>query len=166
MQIRPLCPDDIPSLAELLVESVSGGASIGFMAGFDAIAAAAHWTARAAAMARGDLVILVAATDDGVAGTITLAIDTPPNQSHRADVQKMMVARTAQRRGLGAELMAAAEAEARRRGRSLLVLDTISHSAAGRLYERCGWTRAGEIPDYALMPQGGLAPTTVYFKRL
>ena len=41
-----------------------------------------------------------------------------------------------------------------------------SNSAAARLYESCGWTRVGDIPDYALMPAGGLAPTTVYFKRL
>lgn len=166
MQIRPFCSTDMAGLTDLLVEAVAGGASIGFMAGFDEAAAAAYWTARAAAMARGDLVILVAVSSGAVAGTITLAIDTPPNQPHRADVQKMMVAENAQRRGLGAALMTAVETEARHRGRRLLVLDTISHSAAARLYERCGWQRAGEIPDYALMPGGGLAPTTVYFKRL
>lgn len=182
MLIRPLDSGDIPGLADLLVEAVADGASIGFMAGFDADAAMAFWTARAAAMAQGDLVILVAETGDGVvaetgagvvaktgdgvAGTITLALATPPNQPHRADVQKMIVGKVARRSGLGAALLAAAEIEARRLNRSLLVLDTISHSAAARLYERCGWTRVGEIPGYALMPQGGLAPTTVYFKRL
>jgi hypothetical protein len=46
------------------------------------------------------------------------------------------------------------------------VLDTISGSAAARLYERSGWEKVGDIPAYALMPDGEMAPTTVYTKRL
>jgi len=53
---------------------------------------------------------------------------------------------------------------ARRQGRTLLVLDMISGCDAAVMYERLGWTRAGEIPRYAAMPDGTLAPTTYYFK--
>lgn len=166
MNIRRLQPDDLPELAAILVEAVAHGASISFMAGFDTAAALAFWADKAAAMARGDLVVLVADDSGHVAGTVTLVLAMPPNQPHRADVSKMIVGRTWQRQGLGAALMAAVEAEAARHGRTTLVLDTISGSAAARLYHRCGWTLVGEIPDYALMPEGGLAPTSVYFKRL
>lgn len=166
MQIRHLASADLPGLAAILVEAVAHGASISFMAGFAQAEALAFWAEKAAAMAAGDLVVLVA--DDGgrVAGTVTLVLAMPPNQPHRADIAKMIVGRAWQRQGLGAALMAAVEAEAARHRRTTLVLDTISGSAAARLYERCGWTRAGEISDYALMPDGALAPTTVYFKRL
>lgn len=153
----------LPALAALLVEAVEGGASIGFMAGHDYAEALAFWTQKHATPGT---VILVALDGDTLLGTVTLATDMPPNQPHRADVQKMIVAAAARRRGIGAALMAAVEAEARDRRRSLLVLDTISDSAAARLYERSGWTSIGDIPDFALMPNGGLAPTTIYIRQL
>lgn len=161
--IRPATPADLPALASLLVEAVADGASISFMAGFTATEALAFWQGKLAAPHH---LIFVAEHETTLLGTVTLVMDTPPNQPHRADVAKMIVARNARRRGTGAALLDAVEHEARAQGRTLLVLDTISNSAAARLYERCGWTRVGEIPDYALMPEGGLAPTTVYFKRL
>ena len=51
-------------------------------------------------------------------------------------------------------------------GKTLLVLDTITGSTADHLYTRLGWERVSEIPDYALMPQGGLRGTTVFYRRL
>ncbi len=44
-------------------------------------------------------------------------------------------------------------------------LDTASADAE-RLYERQGWVRVGVIPDFALLPQGGLCATTVYYRNL
>jgi RimJ/RimL family protein N-acetyltransferase len=46
-----------------------------------------------------------------------------------------------------------------------LVLDTASQDAE-RLYERAGWIKVGLIPDYALMPDGALCDTIVYYRRL
>lgn len=170
LTIRRLDPasdtDLLPALAALLVETVAGGASIGFMAGFSAAAAGNFWTQRVSAAAAGAAVILVALDGDRLVGTATLAIDMPPNQPHRADVQKLMVAAAAQGQGVGAALMTAIEAEARQQRRTTLVLDTISGSAAARLYEHLGWQRIGEIGDFALMPDGAMAPTTVYAKYL
>jgi 4-amino-4-deoxy-L-arabinose transferase-like glycosyltransferase len=60
----------------------------------------------------------------------------------------------------------AVEALAVAQGRTTLVLETISGSAAARLYERAGWEKVGDIPAYALMPDGEVAPTTFYTKRL
>jgi hypothetical protein len=52
------------------------------------------------------------------------------------------------------------------RGRTLLVLDTATDGGASRLYERLEYALAGEIPDYALKPHGGLSGTLIYWKRI
>jgi len=62
--------------------------------------------------------------------------------------------------------MRAAEVTAREGGKRLLVLDTVTDGDAARLYERLGWNRVGDIPDYALLPGGGLAGTTVFYRKL
>jgi acetyltransferase len=69
-------------------------------------------------------------------------------------------------RQIASRLMAAAEAQAIGNGRWMLVLDTESGSPAESVYRHLGWRRGGEIPDYALTPDGRLHPTTYYYKRL
>jgi hypothetical protein len=61
--------------------------------------------------------------------------------------------------------MQSVEHEARRRGRTLLILDTASGDAE-RLYDRSGWRRTGVIPGYALRPGGGLCDTTIFWKKI
>ncbi|WP_397588351.1 GNAT family N-acetyltransferase [Sandarakinorhabdus limnophila] len=170
MIIRTLDPDTdaalLPGFAALMVEAVADGASIGFMAGFDQAGALAWWRGRLAAAAQGEVQILVALDDDGIIGTVSLVPAAMPNQPHRADIAKMMVAKRTRGRRVGAALLTAVEALAIAQGRTTLVLDTISGSAAARLYERAGWEKVGDIPAYALMPDGEMAPTTFYTKRL
>ncbi len=95
-----------------------------------------------------------------------LGLDTPPNQPHRADIKKMLVHRSARGHGIGASLMAQVEEEARRRGRWLLVLDTVPRENGHRLYLRAGWTETGPVPDYAMFPDGRLCDTMIMWKRL
>jgi len=102
----------------------------------------------------------------GLLGTVQVVLAMPDNQPHRGDVAKMLVRRSARRRGVGSALMLAAEAEARSAGKTLLVLDTVTGGDAERLYERLGWQRCGVIPGYALWPQGGLCSTTVFYREL
>jgi GNAT superfamily N-acetyltransferase len=90
----------------------------------------------------------------------------PPNQPHRADVSKVLVHRRARRRGIGAALMRAVEQTALACGKDLLVLDTVTGSAAQRLYERLGWVRVGDIPRFALLPTGEPCSTTYYYRDL
>ena len=67
----------------------------------------------------------------------------------------------------GAEMeLHEAERLAKARGRTLLTLDTATEEGASALYERLGFTFAGEIPDYALKPHGGLTGTRIYWKRI
>jgi GNAT superfamily N-acetyltransferase len=129
--------------------------------------AAAFWRTVAAGVAAGTRALLVADDEasDRCVGTVQLVWDLPENQPHRADVAKMLVHRGARRRGVGAALMHAAEAEARRAGKTLLVLDTASADAE-RLYERMGWRRVGTVPGYALLPGGGFCDTVFFCKKL
>jgi GNAT superfamily N-acetyltransferase len=155
----------IDELAEVLVDCVAGGASVSFMAPFGHSEAVAFFRKVTAAVARGETVLVAARLDGRIVGTVQLGLDTPPNQPHRADIKKTLVHRTARKRGIGAALMARAEAEAKARGRSLLVLDTASGDAE-RLYARSGWQRVGVIPDYALWPGGGFCDTTIFSKKV
>jgi GNAT superfamily N-acetyltransferase len=114
----------------------------------------------------GQRALIVAEDDRGLCGTVQLSFDLPENQPHRADVAKMLVHRRARRQGLGAALMQAAEATARECGKTLLVLDAVTDGDAARLYARLGWVRVGDIPNYALFPQGGFCSTTVFYRDL
>jgi GNAT superfamily N-acetyltransferase len=156
------------ALAAVLVDCVAGGASVGFMDGLDPDRAAAFWTGALAAAARGERILLVA--EDGasgaVVGTVQVLLAMPDNQPHRAEVAKMLVSRAARRKGVGEALMLAAEDAARRAHRTLLVLDTVSGSPAARLYERLGWVRVGDVPGYALLPDGRPCSTSFYYRDL
>ncbi len=156
----------IDQLAGVLIDCVEGGASVSFMHPLAYERAAAFWRGVAQGVAAGERVLLAAEDAQGICGTVQLILAQPENQPHRADLAKMLVHRRARSQGLGEALMRAAEHAARDAGKTLLVLDTITGSTADRLYERLGWERVGEIPDYALMPQGGLRGTTVFYRRL
>ncbi len=160
-------PVEAEALADVLMDCVAGGASIGFMQPLSRGKAVAFWEGVLASAARGERIVLVAEdAASGLVGTVQLLLTMPDNQPHRADVAKMQVHRRARRRGVGAALMRAIETEARRAGRTLLVLDTVTGSDAERLYSSLGWQRCGVIPNYALWPQGGLCSTTVFYREL
>ena len=115
---------------------------------------------------QGRRLVLAAFVDGDVVGTVQVVLALPPNQPHRAEIAKLLVHRSARRRGIAQLLMERAEAEARAEGKTLLVLDTVTGDNAERLYERLGWTRVGVIPGYALYPDGRPCDTTVFWKAL
>jgi GNAT superfamily N-acetyltransferase len=155
-------------LSAILVDCVGGGASVSFMAPLAREKADAFWRGVAEGVAAGDRILLVAEDRESgeIVGTVQVVVGLPENQPHRGDVAKMLVRRSARRRGLGAALMRAAEEAARAAGRTLLVLDTVTGGDAERLYERLGWTRVGVVPGYALMPDGRPCDTTIFYKSL
>jgi len=164
--IDPRGDADIAGLCDVLIDCVEGGASVSFMLPMTIQKADAYWRKVAASAIRGERAVLVAERDGEIIGTVSVVYDLPENQPHRADVAKMLVHRRGRRQGVAAALLAAAEAEARRAGKTLLVLDTVTGGDAERLYERCGWQRCGVIPNYALFPDGRLCATTVFYKEL
>lgn len=157
----------IDALAGVLIDCVEGGASVSFMLPLSRDRALAFWRGVIDGVGRGERVLLVAEdAQRQIVGTVQLILLMPDNQPHRADVAKMLVHRRARRQGVAQQLMVALDDAARAAGRRVLVLDTVSGSDAARLYERSGWQRVGEVPEYALWPGGGLCPTTFYFKHL
>jgi GNAT superfamily N-acetyltransferase len=156
----------LDQLAALTKDCVDGGASIGFMQPFTLERARGFWSQVATAVAAGQRALLVAEDDAGVCGTVQLILDLPDNQPHRADLAKMQVHSRARRQGVGEALLRAAEQTARDCGRTLLVLDAVTGGDAARLYARLGWVRVGDIPNYALYPQGGYCSTTYFYRDL
>lgn len=165
-RLTTVSPAELQQLTDVLINCVEGGASVSFMLPLTRERAAAFWQRVADDVARGARILIVAEDSAGICGTVQLVLDLPENQPHRADLCKMLVHRRARKQGLGAALLAAAEQAAREAGRTLLVLDAVSGADGARLYERGGWVRVGEIPNYALYPSGGLCPTTYYYKDL
>ena len=158
---------EIRGLSEVLIDCVESGASVGFMHPMSRAKAEGYWQSTSASVARGERVVLAAQDTAGrIVGTVQIILNQPENQPHRGDLAKMLVHRRVRRQGVGAALLVAAERSALSAGKTLLVLDTVTGSDAERLYARQGWQRCGQIPNYALWPDGRPCATTVYFKFL
>ncbi len=154
-------------LAEILRATVASGGAVGFMDPLGEAEALTFWDRHAARLDAGSLTLFVAMEDGAVAGTVSLDCGLPPNQPHRGDVCKMMVHPRFRRRGIARRMLEAVETEARRRDLSLLVLDTRTGDAAQTLYAAAGFKAVGEIPGYALDPDGAsLHGTTVMYRTL
>ena len=153
-------------LSALLIETVANGGSVSFMHPLDLATATAFWDEALAAAGRGERIVLGAWDGEVLAGTVTLLLNCPPNQPHRAEIAKMMTRVGHRGKGVATALMRVAENLAVERSRTLLVLDTAVEDGAAALYEKLGFVLAGTIPDYALKPHGGLTGTMVYWKRI
>jgi ribosomal protein S18 acetylase RimI-like enzyme len=168
VDVRRLGPEEmrelLDGLAAVLHDCVAGGASVSYMEPFSLADAREAFAGFVADAERGRRLIVAAFEGDEVVGTVQVILALPPNQPHRAEIAKLLVRRSARRRGIAERLMEHAEAEARVEGRTLLVLDTVTGDAAERLYERLGWNRVGVIPGYALYPDGRRCDTTVFWK--
>ena len=170
IEIRRLAGSDLHAhldgLAAVLHDCVAGGASVSYLEPFSREQALGVFEEFAAEVEHGRRLILAAFADGEVVGTVQVILALPPNQPHRAEIAKLLVHRSARRRGIAQLLMERAEAEARAEGKTLLVLDTVTGDSAERLYERLGWTRVGVIPGYALYPDRRPCDTTIFWKAL
>jgi ribosomal protein S18 acetylase RimI-like enzyme len=166
--IRPLRADEptLAALSALIIETVANGGSVSFLHPLAPEAARAFWIGALQAAARGERVVLGAFVDGALVGTVSLLLDFPQNQPHRCEIAKMMTHVAFRGRGIGSRLIAEAERMAAARGKTLICLDTASEEGASGFYEKNGYVYAGEIPDYALKPMGGLTGTRLYWKRL
>ncbi len=156
----------LSALAELLLDCVQGGASVSFMASLSKAEAEAFFKTVLEGLEKGERYLLAAFAGPQLVGTVQLVPATPPNQPHRADIAKLLVARSARGQGIARRLMEQAEETSRRIRKTLLVLDTVTGGHAEKLYTRLGWTRVGVIPNYALFPDGTFCDTTVFYKQL
>lgn len=156
----------LDGLARVLRDCVADGASVSFMHPFTHDDARAYFEGILEEIESGARILLAAFEGADLVGTVQVVHAWPPNQPHRADITKLLVDPGARGQGVGARLMEAAEETAAADGKTLLVLDTVTGSAAHRLYARLGWVEVGEIPDFALYPDGAPCSTTVFYKRL
>ena len=158
----------IAPLAVMLKECVEQGASIGFVMPFNLQQSSDFWEAKHKQKCSGHKIELFVAKVEGVvAGCVMLDLETPANQSHRADVAKLLVHPNYQRRGIAIQLMLALEKQALLSGRSLLVLDTKTGDNAESLYLKMGFEISGSIPNFAQNPAlDGYAATTFMYKNL
>jgi GNAT superfamily N-acetyltransferase len=168
IEIRRLGATELPAqldgLAAVLTDCVAGGASVSYLAPFSHEQARAEFEAMAAEADKGRRLILGAFAEGRLVGTVQVILALPPNQPHRAEIAKLLVHRSARKRGIAQLLMEHAESEARAEGKTLLVLDTVTGDNAERLYARLGWTRVGVIPGYALYPDRRPCDTTIFWK--
>ena len=149
-------------LADVLVACVDTGASVSFLPPMDPANARSFWRAITTEVGAKSKILLAGWRAGTLVGTVTLDTNTPENQSHRAEVKKLLVHPAARRSGLARELMFEIEYQARRAGRQLLTLDTKAGSAAEALYRSEGWQEAGRIPGYTV--DG--SETVFFWKRL
>ncbi|MFE4369445.1 GNAT family N-acetyltransferase [Streptomyces sp. NPDC056835] len=169
-EVVPLSADElldaVDDLVELLIDTVLGGASIGFLTPLDPATAAAWWRARIPAVRAGQLSVRVSRDAGRITGTVGVAFADKPNARHRAEIVKLMVHRDARGKGLGRALLSAGERAAAESGVTLLLLDTETGSPAETLYRSSGWTAVGTVPGHAADPAGTLRPTTFFYKEL
>ncbi|QND63390.1 GNAT family N-acetyltransferase [Mesorhizobium loti] len=151
-------------LAEILRDSVERGALVGFVLPFGREAALAYWHSIFTSIADGERLLFCAMINGEVAGTVQLYLSPEPNAPHRAEIFKLLVHRDFQHRGIGAALMYAAEEQATRLQRSLLLLDTAQGSDSERLYRRLGWQEIGVVPRHFVDPFGH-PRSSVYFMK-
>jgi GNAT superfamily N-acetyltransferase len=170
IEIRRLAAADIheqlDALAAVLADCVAGGASVSYMAPFSHEQARSAFEGFATEAEQGRRLLLGAFVDGELVGTVQVILALPPNQPHRGEIAKLLVHRSARRRGIAELLMEGAEAAARAEGKTLLVLDAVTGGDAERLYLRLGWTKVGVIPGYALYPDGRPCDTTYFWKAL
>jgi len=153
-------------LRTLLLDAVAHGASVGFVMPLGEAAADAYWRDVQVAVEAGTRVLLVAWRDNIIVGTVQLDLCMKPNGLNRAEVQKLLVHSGARRTGAATALMEAAEMQALALRRGLLFLDTEAGSGAEALYQRLGYTKVGELPEYCATPDGAWRATAIYYKTL
>lgn len=156
----------LSALSDLLIDSVDNGASVGFHRPLARTEADAYWRDVCEDVGRGRVLLFAAYVDGQLVGTAQLQPSPKANGRNRAEVAKVLVHSAFRRRGIGRALMDALEAEARRLGRTTLVLDTRLGDAGESLYARCGWTKVGVIPAYVVDENGRPDATVFYYKLL
>lgn len=155
---------DLSCLADVLVDCVQGGASVGWVRAPTTEAATAWWSAF---LADPEHRTWVGRDDAGrIVATASLALTPQANGSHRAEVVKLLVHRQARGNKFAPGLMVAIERFARSEGLTLLTLDTETGSLAESLYRRWGWTEVGAVPGFARVAGGALVSTTIFYKQL
>lgn len=153
-------------LANLLLDAVSHGASVGYRNSLTRDGAENEIHDLGPALEKNELLLWIARDKAGVVGSVQLSLCQKPNGRNRGEIQKLLVHSQARRQGVGKSLLMALERTAYQIERGLLYLDTQSGSPAEAFYRAGGYRCLGELPDYACTPDGYYHSTVIYYKRL
>jgi ribosomal protein S18 acetylase RimI-like enzyme len=160
--VTSLSPEELDQLTDILVATVDGGASIGFLPPFARSEARTYWEN----VIEPGVVLIVAEQSSRLAGSVQLHYAMKVNGRHRAEIAKLMVHPDFRRQGIGRLLMDHAETVAIADERTLIVLDTRDGDPSNDLYRAIGYIEAGRIPSYARSATGALDGTVFYYKVL
>ncbi len=149
-------------LAALLAACVAEGASLGLHTPLAPETARAWWET----FPRDGVMLLVAARDGRIVGTVQLHAAESETGAHRGEVAKLLVHPAWRRQGIARALMSALETKARAAGKTLLVLDTREGEPSNDLYRALGYREAGRIPGWARDAAGTLSATVFWYKPL
>ena len=171
MQIRRIQAHDLqwlPALADLLIDSVHQGATLGFLAPLSRYAALDYWHSVYARL--GNRQALWIACEGGshgpLQGAVQLKLEAPPNAHHRGEVQRLMVHSQERGRGIARHLLAALESSAADLGRHLLVLDAPQDSHSERVFLHLGWQHGGKIPGFESSAEGEMQGAVMLYKQM
>lgn len=153
------------SLVQLLKDAVDNNFSVGFMrdsteADFDKF-----WSDEIA-LCESENRLFLAVSENQVQGCVIVTREQRANGRHRGELRKLMVHSKAQGVGIGTKLEEAATSYARQIGLTLLYLDSATNFLVNGVYEKWGWSKSGEIPQFAKNPDGELVSTWFFYKLL
>ena len=162
-QVSEINSAQAQQLAQILLDAVNDGASVGFLKSFSASDAENYWLTVNSAL--DDKHRLWIACENGlIIATAQLILSSSINARHRAEVAKLLVASNFRGRKIASKIMSEIEQEASKLDVTLLLLDTQTGSSAESIYQHLGWQKVGEIPNYAKLPNGVLAATSYFYK--
>jgi acetyltransferase len=144
----------ISDLVDVFTDTVNGGYPLGFLPPITRDVARDYWISLFPELATGSRLVFVAFNGERVVGCGQLALSQRTNSPHRAEVQRLFVARALRGQGVGKSLMYALHDTAREHGRTLISLSTRRGEPAEEFYKRLGYVEAGVIPGWTIGPAG------------
>jgi len=153
------------SLVDLLKDSVANNYSVGFMQDSTEADFEKFWLEEIATCDSENGLFLAIAGDQ-VLGSVIITRELRANGRHRAELRKLLVHSKAQKMGIGTALERLATNYAKEIGLNLLYLDSATTYLIDGVYEKWGWKKSGEIPNFARNPDGALVSTWFFYKLL
>jgi acetyltransferase len=156
----------LDDLAQLLLDAHASNMALGLASPLTLAEARVAWRETAGRLSPRDHLLIAAIDGEALVGSVQLVRASAPNGTHRAEVRRLAVRSDHRGRRVGAQLLGELEAVARRLGITLLWLTTHTGTDAEGVYEHLGWIRMGEMPGYAVLPDGTLAANAYFYREL
>jgi acetyltransferase len=156
----------LPTLVELLRDTVNGGAPMGFHPLMTRDESRNYWLGLRAELQTGSRLLLAAYDGDRIIGSGQLNFPPLPNARHRVELQKLFVGPAVRGQGVGRLLMDALHDAARQRGRTLILLSAHHRGPAERFYKELGYREIGVTPGYFVGPSGERADNVSLYQEL